>query len=131
MYRSSRSPNLGGIVSEVLDPELAKLLPDGKPPKYIAPRRPPEDERDVVSPSEADSISQMFIRHENDNHRLRHQLIPKIYQFIQVFLFFTLAITILSKCMLGLSDNVIIALLTTTTANVLGMFFIALKWLYK
>ena len=73
----------------------------------------------------------MFIRHENDNHRLRHQLIPKIYQFIQVFLFFTLAITILSKCMLGLSDNVIIALLTTTTANVLGMFFIALKWLYK
>ena len=73
----------------------------------------------------------MFIRHENDNHRLRHWLIPKIYLFIQVFLFFTLATTILSKCVLGLSDNVMIALLTTTTANVLGMFFIALKWLYK
>ncbi|GHT50590.1 hypothetical protein AGMMS49982_06180 [Bacteroidia bacterium] len=56
----------------------------------------------------------------------------KIFWLLVGFLIVTLGMTTASGVgLLGLSDNVLIALLTTTSADVIGIFVFVVKYLFK
>lgn len=61
-----------------------------------------------------------------DEHRLRKYFLNCVFWFVVAFVAATLAIVSLS----GLSDRVLMTLLTTTTANIIGILLIAFKWLF-
>ena len=54
----------------------------------------------------------------------------KLFWAICIYVVLVLIILSLNKYYIGLNDPVLIALLTTTTTNILGVFYIASKWLY-
>ena len=61
-----------------------------------------------------------------DEHKLRKRFLSRVFWFVVAFVAATLAIVVWS----GLSDKVLITLLTTTTANIIGILLIAFKWLF-
>lgn len=87
-------------------------------------------ERDVIDEDERKADSRQRRNHKEMTLRMRREYLNRAFNFIKVFVFFVLAITILSRCLLDLSDAIVIALLTTTTANVLGILVIAFLWLF-
>lgn len=68
-------------------------------------------------------------RHLDDDHGARHALLKQIFDFVRNYVCFTLMITMTYPKM-RLGENVVIALLTTTTATVVGILLVALHWLY-
>lgn len=55
----------------------------------------------------------------------------RIFMFVCVYMTFALAILVFcGASALRLSDSVIVALLTTTTANVIGLFAVVAKYLF-
>jgi hypothetical protein len=73
------------------------------------------------------------LRQLNDNHRLRLSYTGKIFWLVVAWL----AAVVLSVALSGfncggfrLSDGVIIAFITSTTINVVGLFVIVAKWMY-
>jgi type IV secretory pathway component VirB8 len=73
------------------------------------------------------------ILESNRQDRLeRKRFANKIFWLLIVFLGATMAVVALSGCcVLSLSDTVIVALLTTTSANVIGIFVFVVKYLFK
>ena len=61
-----------------------------------------------------------------DEHKLRKRFLNSVFWFVVGFVAVTLLIVVCSD----LSDKVLITLLTTTTANVIGILLIAFKWLF-
>lgn len=54
-----------------------------------------------------------------------------IFGFMGVYMFFILAVLVLAGAgVLNLSDTVLVSLLTTTTADVIGIFIIVAKYLF-
>ncbi|MBV7434523.1 hypothetical protein KRX19_05725 [Cardiobacteriaceae bacterium TAE3-ERU3] len=76
------------------------------------------------------------LKERKDNHKLRKKYIHKLSRLIETWLFFNAILIIFHALDFGwltwfkLSDNVLIVLLTTTTATVLGLFAIAARWLF-
>lgn len=68
-------------------------------------------------------------RHRDDDHYARHILLERIFGFVRNYVCFTLIITITYPKM-GLDGDVVITLLTTTMATVVGILMAALHWLY-
>ena len=63
--------------------------------------------------------------------KLRDEYIPKLYWLMIYWLgFVALCVVAVGMKWLFLSDPVLIALITTTTATVLGIFIIVAKWLF-
>ena len=66
-------------------------------------------------------------------HEIRKTYVQKLFVLIVCWLLLTAFVLTLAgfhDCGLILSDNVLIALITSTTANVLGLFYVVAKWLY-
>lgn len=61
-----------------------------------------------------------------DEHNLRKRFLNYVFWFVVSFVVLTLAIVVWSD----LSDKVLMTLLTTTTANIIGILLIAFKWLF-
>lgn len=73
------------------------------------------------------------LRQLNDNHNLRLSYTGKIFWLVVAWLVAVVASIALSgfSCHgFRLSDNVIIAFITSTTVNVVGLFVIVAKWMY-
>ncbi len=72
------------------------------------------------------------LKQSKDLHSLRKQWFPTLFKVCVVWLLLILAVIISAgwcpAC--KLADSVLIALATTTTINVLGMFIIAARWLF-
>jgi uncharacterized membrane protein len=66
------------------------------------------------------------------DRRERRRYAEQIFTLISTWLFTVLFILIINtKAGLRLSDSVIITLITTTTASVLGLFVIVINYLFK
>lgn len=71
--------------------------------------------------------------HLNDNHNLRLEYTGKIYWLVALWL--AGVVTCIALSGFGakgfkLSDNVLIAFITSTTINVVGLFVLVAKWMY-
>ena len=84
---------------------------------------------DVIDYDYVDEKSVSLQRFAEDT-KLRRELAVWTYELITAWLITTFLLLILSKC-IGISNSVLIALLTTTTANVLGLPLVVLKGLFK
>ena len=69
-------------------------------------------------------------RQHGDIYEFRKKEYTKIFWAICIYIFLILLILATNSCCLKLENSVLIALLTTTTANVLGILLIASKWLF-
>lgn len=74
------------------------------------------------------------LNHNQDLHDLRKEYLNKIYGLIITYLIVIgvlIVVQIVLKCLnKALNDSVLITILITTTANVLGIFYIVTKWLF-
>ena len=70
-------------------------------------------------------------KHWEDIYELRKENIPKLYWMVVCWLIFVAGCVVLTGLQyFKLSDAVLIALITTTTATVIGLFIIVLQWLF-
>jgi hypothetical protein len=83
-------------------------------------------------------LSNDLIREKLDNRKQdreqRKEYSDKIFEFLCVFLFFVGLIVFMSgfeSCHFKLSDNVLMALLTTASANVISIFVIVVRYLFN
>lgn len=95
-------------------------------------------ERNIPQQAQPDpSESLNFIREKQklQQKEEKHCLAVKTYKklFWAICLYILLILLVLSgnKSYFMLADSVLITLLSTTTANILGVFYIASKWLYE
>lgn len=71
------------------------------------------------------------IQRHREEHGLRKRYVSNVFFLICAFLFLVLAIVVFTGIgWLRLSDTVIVTLLTTTSASVIGILLIAFKWLF-
>lgn len=69
--------------------------------------------------------------HWKDIYELRKEYIPKLFLMVVCWLIFVgMCIFAVGAGIFRLSDAVTIALVTTTTATVIGIFLIVAKWLF-
>jgi uncharacterized membrane-anchored protein len=95
----------------------------------------PVDANDFIKLSIED-IELSFRQEELDSNKQdreeRKRYAFYIFLFLCSFLFITLAIVILTAIKLFfLSDTVLITLLSTTSADIIGVFIIVVKYLFK
>lgn len=101
----------------------------------------PDDERDaeVVSKERAARFSErmnnQLLKQLRDEHNLRKHFMPYVYWLVVGVIGSTILLLVAAGCVNAcgrafLSDKVLITLLTATVADILGIFFIAIKWLY-
>lgn len=71
------------------------------------------------------------LQHREEEHKLRKKYLRNIFIFIIAFVAIVMAMLYL--CAAGyihLANNVLITLLSTTTADIIGLLYIAFKWLF-
>ena len=71
------------------------------------------------------------LQHKNSKHELAVGIYKKLFLAICVYIILVLLLLTGNEHYFQLKDLVLIALLSTTTANILGIFYIASKWLYE
>jgi hypothetical protein len=71
------------------------------------------------------------ISQELDRHKLATGTYKKLFWAICIYVILILILLAGNKSYFQLTDSVLIALLTTTTANIIGIFAIASKWVYQ
>lgn len=71
------------------------------------------------------------LKHENSKHNLAVGIYKKLFWVICTYVFLMLLLLIGNTNYFKLENSVLITLLSTTTANILGVFYIASKWLYE
>lgn len=72
-------------------------------------------------------------RHRDDVHRMRKKFAPWLFGLVCIWLIVVstaIFFTGFNFYEFNLSDKVLIAFIATTTANVLGLFYVVAKWLY-
>lgn len=101
------------------------------------------EEKEVVSYKDIDrekelvelQLKKEFLDSAKQDREERKKFADKIFTLLTCFLSGTILIVIcagLSKCIsFELSDTILIALLTTTTANVIGIFLFVVKYIFK
>lgn len=101
----------------------------------------PDDERDaeIVSKERVarfnDRLQRQMLKQARDEHEMRKRFMPYVFGLVVGVLgasFLLLLISgICTACgLVFLSDKVLITLLTATVADVLGILYIAMRWLY-
>ena len=70
------------------------------------------------------------LKHQKDKHVLSVDVNKRLFIAICVYIILVLLLLIGNKHYFQLDYLVLIALLSTTTANILGVFHIASKWLF-
>jgi hypothetical protein len=104
----------------------------------------PDRERETVKISTEDidretklvdlNIKKESLESDRQDRKERKNYADKVYRLIFGFLVIVLLIVIASGIKwlcFNLSDNVLITLLTTTSANVIGIFMIVMRYLFK
>ncbi|MEK6324322.1 MAG: hypothetical protein AABN33_22005 [Acidobacteriota bacterium] len=83
--------------------------------------------------SHVDAKHRQKLSEQHEVHETRLGYVPKLFWLIVGWLVVTTAFLTLTGFNwhdFKLSDKVLIALITSTTANVLGLFYVVAKWLY-
>lgn len=100
---------------------------------------PSEDLDDVKQDYEIEQIKEQLKelgqgrRHADDVHKMRKSFAPYLFGLVCVWLVIVAVAVFFSGFEFKgfkLNDKVIIAFIATTTANVLGLFYVVAKWLY-
>ena len=73
-----------------------------------------------------------YLRHDGELHSFRLEVAEKLFSLIDKWLGWVIVLLWVIAIIpwVNLSDSVLIALLTTSTANVIGMHIIVSKWLF-
>ncbi len=72
-----------------------------------------------------------FLKQRDEEHELRKLYLYKTFKFVSYVTMVALAMTFMKGVGgMNLSDSVVITLLTTTIANVIGCLLIAFHWLF-
>ena len=100
-----------------------------------------EEERDAEIASK-EQVARFNLRARNqtlrqlkEEHELRKRFMPFVYWLVVSVIGSTILLLLLSGIVNAcgntfLSDKVLITLLTATVADILGIFYIAIRWLY-
>jgi hypothetical protein len=82
-------------------------------------------------PTPDDEARKQGLKQQKDKHTLAVETYKKLFWAICVYIILVLSLLTGSKHYFQLDYSVLITLLSTTTANILGVFYIASKWLYE
>ena len=110
------------LLDEIIKPDLF----DGSDIHDDDTLTPDERHFEVLRRDQIIRAQEEEIERCKDEHKLRKHFLNLVFWFVVMFVVATLLIVVLSE----LSDKVLITLLTTTTANVIGILLIAFKWLF-
>lgn len=98
------------------------------------PKGSPVESNIVESHSPANDIGLLdrhAQQHRDDEHIWRKQYLQKSFCFVSCILYITFFIVLMVGVgLIDLSDKVLIAILTTTVAHVVGILVVAFHWLY-
>ena len=82
-------------------------------------------------------IAEQNYQHNEQNQELRQEYLPKLFWLIKYWLGFIAFFLVLEQGILLLpwdlqilDKTVLIALITSTTASIIGIFYIVAKWLF-
>lgn len=117
------------------EPETAAELPDAVLASIIEQEKGRAADPGISEDRESQTYLEIFKDSEAQRQRHREFLTPALRNIAQIWVVAVLLILIWQGFgsrigFFGLSDKVLIALITTTTANVLGLFYIAVRYLY-
>ncbi|CAC9546306.1 hypothetical protein [uncultured Gammaproteobacteria bacterium] len=90
-----------------------------------------QEKKQDLSESLSSKKRKQELRHKNSKHELAVGIYKKLFWAICVYIFLVLLLLTGNEHYFQLKDAVLITLLSTTTANILGVFYIASKWLYE
>jgi len=90
-----------------------------------------EKENDDFSKTFYQRKEEQELEHKNKKHDLAVVTYRKLFWAICVYIILVLLLLTGNKHYFQLETTVLITLLSTTTANILGVFYIASKWLYE
>ena len=129
IFRRPSGKGADAVASEVQRIDLTRIFPPPiveKIPAETAESEGQEQEIDLVRKHEKDRIER-----EKDVYTFRKKGYSALFQLICGWLALVgvVLLGVATRC-LHLSDTVLVALLTTSTATVLGIFAIAAKWLF-
>lgn len=113
-----------------------KLLGSNKQQELFA--EDPFDKRDVLAEDWEAAIEAAKAKntihahtHEVTCRKIQIWTIPIVFGFVALWLLCTQVALALVGCnVLTITDTVMVAYLTTTTVNVIGLLYVILKWLY-
>lgn len=80
-------------------------------------------------------INRQLLKQLRDEHNLRKKFMPYVYWLVVGVLIMTFGILIASGCVRAcghkfLSDKVLITLMTGTVIDIIGILYIAIRWLF-
>lgn len=78
-----------------------------------------------------DDLKQEEIESKRQDRKERKEYAAKVWKLICRYLLILSLLVAGSHCVFHLSDSVLIALLCTTTANILGLAYIVMRYLFK
>lgn len=84
-----------------------------------------------LSQSLEEKKQEQELTHKNNKHQLAVGIYKKLFWAICVYILLVLLLLTGNKHYFKLDTTVLVTLLSTTTANILGVFYIASKWLYE
>ncbi|MDR2018828.1 MAG: hypothetical protein LBQ00_08205 [Syntrophobacterales bacterium] len=128
------------------DSKLSDVLIPDRESLEIAPEIPPpfknennpvvvdflgqiiQEKEKIIQEKEKDELQR-----SREEHTLRKKYLQRVFLFVVIFVGLVLILVSLAGCKgisFYLSDAVLITLLTTTTANIIGVLLIAFNWLF-
>lgn len=83
----------------------------------------------------SEKMAKQRLKQHKEEHELRKRFMPYVYWLVVGVIGSTIALLIAAGCVNAngytfLSDKVLMTLLTATVADILGIFYIAIRWLY-
>ncbi len=96
----------------------------------IKPKKKLNKDQDLGKSLDSTRRKEQDLKHQKDKHVLAVDVYKRLFIAICVYIILVLLLLIGNKHYFQLDYLVLIALLSTTTANILGVFHIASKWLF-
>ena len=130
MARRTGLQNIHALLDAISAGDSAHLQPGGQDTGWDAMS---EDEKLFEARKREQLIRQKDeeIRRLNEIHDLRKSYLRAAFVFVSVFSIVSISLVALcGRGLLTLADGIIVTLLTTTMANVLGVLYIAFNWLF-
>jgi len=108
-----------------------KLIQEIKKSQNIEPQSEAQGSEQDLSESLSSKKERQELKHKNNKHELAVEIYKKLFWAICVYILLVFFLLTGNEHYFQLKGSVLIALLSTTTANILGVFYIASKWLYE
>lgn len=130
---ASAEKQLESLIGEIVEQPVPVRLPDL--------RSLPDDERDaeIVSKEKVvrfyERLATQKLRQLREEHQLRKRFMPYVFWLVVGVLIASVVLLsaagVCNACgLVFLTDKVLITLLTATVADVIGILYIAMRWLY-